>query len=264
MKKIIRAASREEYESNDWNIGNDGGIEDADDIYDVDDYIEDEDWDEVFDWAVEHHESTSPEIICKVRECYEKCIMQNMPEAALNLGTMYYTGRGVEQDYSKAFELYKLAADACSLRTICNLGYCYYYGRGRPVDYENAYYYYMLGATLYDDANCLYKLGDMYENGYYVEKNEKYACMLYKRALAQADESDVDCIGDIQFRLGKCWLRGIGTARIVEFAYPYLRSALENFYKRRKTDPFVGGLIKSAKEAIAEAEKELDSDILNK
>lgn len=47
-----------------------------------------------------------------VIECYEICKNQNMSDAALNLGALYYNGIHIKCDYKKAFESYKIAADA--------------------------------------------------------------------------------------------------------------------------------------------------------
>lgn len=235
------------------------------DFQELDQYIEDEDWDSVLYWAIEHHDTTDQDVADRVMEAYELCIEQDMPVAYLNLGTFYYNGVFVEQDFKKAYELYKVAADAGELRAICNCGYCFYYGRHQTVDYKEAFRYFNIGALLYDDVNCLYKLGDMYLNGYYVEKNEKYAVILYNRANEQCEVqqgSAEQCLADVQFRLGKCSLRGIGAKKDPEGANILLSLALAGFYKRRSTDPFVGGLIKSTKRLLAEAQAELDKEIM--
>ena len=44
-------------------------------------------------------------------------------------------------------------------------------------------------------------------------------------------------------------------------SYALLSLSLANFYKRRKTDMFVGSLIKDAKDLIAEAQRLLDQEI---
>lgn len=168
-KHIARIASKEEYladlpDNDDYEY---------DEFYDVNEYIALADWKNVLDWACEHHDTTDAEIAEKVIQCYELCIKQNMPMAYLNLGTFYYKGIFVEQDFEKAFELYKVAADAGIPEAICNCGYCFYYGRHQEVDYAEAYRYLSIGALLYNDVNCLYKIGDMYLDGYHVEKNEK-------------------------------------------------------------------------------------------
>lgn len=260
-KHIVREATAEEYENQPPAPPYyPGGIED--DLDEVNYYIEIEDWDEVLEWAIENHDCPHEEIHRKVIECYELCVKQEMPIAALNLGTFYYTGKGVELNYQKAYELYKIAADAGVLRAICNCGYCFYYGRHQDIDYGKAYDCFSLGALLYDDANCLYKLGDMYLNGYGADKNEKYAFILYQRALDHCIENHEDaiCAADVQFRIGKCLLYGVGTDKDIEKAHELLSLALVNFYKRRKTDNFVIKLIESTKELLAEVQTLLDKE----
>ena len=225
-------------------------------------YIESGDWVAVMTWAEEHHETTDFEIAAKVMECYKLCMAQNIPEAYLDLGTFYYNGVFVEQDYKKAFELYKVAADAGVLRAICNCGYCFYYGRHQEKDYVKAFEYFNKGALLFDDVNCLYKIGDMYLNGYATDKNENYAFIMYQRALDQIGENDMYCQADVYFRLGKCYLYGIGTEKDAEQANRFLAIALLGFYDRRRIDPFVKGLIASTKKMIDEARAELDGEIL--
>lgn len=235
----------------------------AEEIKIVDSYIMDSNWEAVYEWACERHDRPEFPMMEKVTSCYVLCMMHGMPLAALNLGTFYYTGRFYEQDYQRAFELYKIAADAGHPRAICNCGYCFYYGRHQDVDYSEAYRYFSLGALLYDDANCLYKLGDMYLNGYAVEKNERYAFQLYARALDQAQADDEQpAVADAQFRVGKCLLRGIGTDKNAEEAHTQLSLALINFYRRRKTDPFASGLIQKTKELILEAQNEIETEVI--
>ena len=54
-----------------------------------------------------------------------------------NLGAHYYGGgRGFEQNFGKAMELYNMAAENGNRQAQENLGYCYYYGRDTEVDYE--------------------------------------------------------------------------------------------------------------------------------
>ena len=263
-KHITRIATEEEYDAEVLPDPYDMDDYDDDETDEADYLIENECWDEVFEWASEHDDSEDPAVLRKVFECYELCMVRGMPFAACNLGTFYYSGRVVERDYRKAFELYKIAADAGEIRGICNCGYCFYYGRHQEPDYAEALRYFSLGALFYNDANCLYKLGDLYLNGYGVEKNEKYAWMLYVRSLVRCREAEDEnfCMADAQFRVGRCLLRGIGTEKDVESAHEELCCAIMNFYRRRRTDEFVGGLIRDTKELIAEAQEQLDGEII--
>lgn len=261
-KHILREATAEEYE-NQSPVHSFYGHDDLeDDLDEVNYYIQVEYWNAVFEWACENRDDPGERVLRKVLECFELCARHDIPEAALNLGTFYYTGRGVEQDYQKAYEFYKEAADAGVLRAICNCGYCFYYGRHQEIDYAKAYEYFSLGALLHNDANCLYKLGDLYLNGYGVSKNERYAFILYQRALRRSEEGgeDAACMADTQYRVGACYLDGVGTRKDTEKAHELLSMALVHFYRRRKTDPFVTESIRRTKALLAQAQAELDRE----
>ena len=132
-------------------------------------------------------------------------------DAMNDIGSQYYDGsHGFEQDFSKAVYCYKLAAEKGSRQAQENLGYCYYYGRNMPVDYEKAFHYFALGAF---DGHLisLYKIGDMYRNGYYVEKNLVEAYQIYSRCLdTMTDEAAPICAGPIFLRAGNALLHGEG------------------------------------------------------
>jgi|GEM_PF-1251821 len=262
-KHIIRAISLDEYENTD-EYSEELSPEDMDDLEIAEALIEAENYDGMYQWAYEHHErDDEPRIMAKVVQCYEECIRQNMPIAALNLGTLYYEGRYVRQDYQKAYELYKIAADAGEPKAISNLGFCYYYGRHQEIDYEKAYEYFLKGALLFGDASCLYKLGDMYLQGYYVDKNERYAYQLYERAMFEAygdDGRPQACIPDVMQRLGQCFLYGIGISPDVPKALTLLNNALTGFYYRKKEDPNAKILIEDTKNSIQEAMRILDEE----
>ncbi len=51
---------------------------------------------------------------------------------------MYYTGRGVEQDYDTAIEYYRKAADQGLPVAIFAVGDCYYLGNGAEKDIKQA------------------------------------------------------------------------------------------------------------------------------
>ena len=235
------------------------------DLMVLDALLEAENFDEALHWACDHHgELEHPEIMERVVEVYDILIDMGSPIAALNMGSMYYTGTYLEQDYKEAARLYTIAADAGEEEAICNLGYCYYYGRHQEVDYKKAYEYYSLGALMFRNPSCIYKLGDMYRNGYHVEKNEHHAIHLYFAAMnaAMADEYHGDAIADIDLRLGTAFLHSNVLEHDAENALFHLNRALTLFYQRRKNDPFVKGLIASTKDLIAEAVEELDAETI--
>ena len=147
-----------------------------------------------------------------IAELYEEEIASGNAEAMNDLGAQYYDGhRGFEQSFGKAMHYYHLAAQNGSRQAQENLGYCYYYGRDGKTDYEKAFHYFALGAF---DGHLisLYKIGDMYLNGYYVEKNEKEAFCIFSRCMqTMTDEAAERVAGPIYLRLGKMYLEGLGT-----------------------------------------------------
>ena len=143
---------------------------------------------------------------------YELEIRDGNHFAMNDLGACYYGGdRGFEQDFVKAMELYHMAAENGNRQAQENLGYCYYYGRNCEPDYEKAFHYFALGAF---DGHpvSLYKIGDMYNNGYYVEKNPKEAFIIYNHCLQTvSDDASKYISGPVHLRLGNMCLNGVGT-----------------------------------------------------
>ena len=213
-------------------------------------------------FAFEHPELVTDNITKRILRFYKIAVARNISRAMLNLGALHYNGVFVQRDFAKAVKLYKMAAGSddsnVAARAICNLGYCYYYGRSIAVDKEKAFSYFLKGTLLYNDPNCLYKLGDMYRYGEYVEKSEKMAYTLYKKAHSVHlcfDES----FADILVRLGECELYGIGTDQNVISAMKRLTLAEGHLYEKIhiKKDPFAQevltktkGLIKAAEEIL--------------
>ena len=104
----------------------------------------------------------------------------------------------------------------------------------------------------------------MYRDGKHVETNEKYAVILYFRALDAVNQPDADdfCRPDIFMRIGEIFLEGTVLDRDPKKALDFLMQALSGFYERRKTDPFVSGLISKVRQEIHDAESMLDDEIL--
>jgi TPR repeat protein len=57
---------------------------------------------------------------------------QGFPGAEVNLGTLYYEGKGVPRDYSQTLYWMRKAADQGDAQGEYNLGVLYAYGRGVP------------------------------------------------------------------------------------------------------------------------------------
>ncbi len=147
-------------------------------------------------------------------ELFEDAFDAGNAEAMNDLGAQYYDGsRGFEQDFSKAVRCYELAAENGSRQAQENLGYCYYYGRNMPVDYEKAFHYFALGA-FEGHLISLYKIGDMYAAGYYVQKNEKEAFLIYEHCIHSMTDAAAPIVaGPVFLRLARCYLDGKGTEK---------------------------------------------------
>lgn len=100
------------------------------------------------------------------------------------LGAMYYSGRGVTQDYAKSAEWYSMAAnqgDAAAqtmLGTLCTLG------RGVPQDYAKAVEWFGKSANQGDSAGQDF-LGQSYEGGIGVPQDYVLAYMWFNLAAAR-------------------------------------------------------------------------------
>ena len=97
------------------------------------------------------------------------------------LGDCYYFGRGTEQDYTKAAEMYAAAAEQGSAGAQYALGSMYLDGSGVKQDYSKAV---DLCTKAYEQGNmdaCV-TLGYMYENGYGVTRDMAKAVELYTEA----------------------------------------------------------------------------------
>lgn len=196
-------------------------------------------------------------------ELFQAAFESGNPEAMNDLGAQYYDGsRGFEQDFGKAVEYYDIAAQSGSRQAQENLGYCYYYGRNMPVDYEKAFHYFALGAF---DGHLisLYKIADMYANGYYVQKNEKEAFLIYDHcASMMTDEAAKFVAGPVFLRLGKCFLNGIGTEADAETALIcYQKAEVFLFDMVKRGDVMYKKSLKAAIDGQAKAREKLAKDL---
>jgi TPR repeat protein len=110
------------------------------------------------------------------------------------LGLMYYIGQGVEQDYQKAANWFKLAVAHADARADCQylLGAMHYTGRGIPQDYKMAVTLFTK-ASQQGHAEAQHLLGLMYL--YHVgglPKDSVLAYMLWNLAAAGGSEAAVD------------------------------------------------------------------------
>ena len=96
------------------------------------------------------------------------------------LARFYYDGRGVGQDYDKAFQYFKKDCDLGGKKSCAMAGSAYYLGKGTKEDLKLAKRYYEKACEM--SAIGCNKLGAMYEFGDGVPKNLSKAKELYGKA----------------------------------------------------------------------------------
>ncbi len=110
------------------------------------------------------------------------------PYASFELGCLYYFERYNHVDYAKAFKYFSKEENIGESNVM--LGECYYYGRGVKQDYEKAFHNLVKSALTDFSARSMYLIGDMYKNGYYVEQDILEANDLYWHAMRVAEKLD--------------------------------------------------------------------------
>ena len=171
-------------------------------------------------------EDLPPSLVKLARQMFETAAKAGNAEAMNELGALYYDGaKSFPQDYGKAREWFEKASEAGNEQATESLGYCLYYGRTGEPDYEKAFRCFAEGAIL-GRTNSLYKTGDMYMDGLFVEKNEDKAFRIYVRCLETMTEEEEDVVaGPVHLRLGKAYLRGTGTTENAFKALIHLQKA---------------------------------------
>ena len=137
-------------------------------------------------------------------------------EARNYIGTMYYSGRIVPQDFSRAKELYLQASQEGSTQALINLGYIYYYARcGGEPNYEQAFNCFSKASKIGNDdeiTEAMYKLSDMYDKGLFVRKQRRKAFSiveeLYEKELDKYDDEGFSqYLADLAIRMAKAYSR---------------------------------------------------------
>lgn len=249
---ILNAIDEEEYpeitEVISYNIGDEGEV-----------------FEDAFAIACELHEADNAKVFPAVvadflREVYLEEIENNNADAACNLGSLYYTGRIGSRDFEQAVKYYTIAADGGCRAAQENLGYCYYYGRTGEKDYKKAFHYFALGA--FDGhLNSLYKIGDMYRNGFYVDKSEIEAFRIYQHCLETLTEEALPLVGaDIMMRMGDCYFDGVGVETDFRKALSFYQKAEELYYDRLMRGDY---LIKRCYEKVIERQSQTRQALQN-
>ncbi len=168
----------------------------------------------------------------KAVEWYRKAAEQGYALAQCNLGVCYANGQGVKQDYTEAVKWYRKAAEQGYARAQRNLGGCYYKGEGVKQDYSEAAKWYRKAAEQ-GNASAQCNLGACYCNGQGVKQDYTEAVKWYRKAAEQGDAT-------AQCNLGGCYDNGHGVKQDRDEAIKWWRKAAEQGDARAKA--YLGGL----------------------
>ena len=155
----------------------------------------------------------------KAFQLFKKAADLGNVEALNNLGYMYFRGEGIPKDYKKACELYEQAAVNGSVLAANNLGSMYRDGNGVAQDYKKAFELYEQAAEQ-DYGWAIYNLGLMYSKGMGMRADYLKAVELYEKA---ADLGNVDALNN----LGYMYAQGQGVAKNIQKAIELYEKAAE-------------------------------------
>ncbi len=151
-------------------------------------------------WAGSYHPGLGKDD-AKAFIWYRKAAAQGHAQAQCNIGWMYETGRGVEQNVEQAVVWYQKAAEQEDTTAQCNLGLMYESGRGIEKNAEKAVVWYRKAAQQ-GDARGQYNLGNMYRDGRGIEQKEELAVAWYLKAAEQGYAS-AQCHLGYQYDIGQ-------------------------------------------------------------
>ena len=190
-----------------------------------------------------------PDLVERAVHYYECAAKQGNSNAMINLGIIYrWGGKGVACDIEKFFFWIKQAAAMLNPIAYQFLGYHYEHMGCSDLDDDAtndkaAFDCFFKGAML-DDPESMYKVGDMYFTGEFVDEDQKFAFTLYKSSEKLSDHSSAA----INLRLGECYCMGMGTEQNLIEARKRLEDAIrkyENTASKEVPELFIEGYNKA-------------------
>ena len=160
---------------------------------------------------------------------WTKAINGGNAVAMCKLGYCYSKGNfGLTQSYSKANELYALAAEKGHANARCSLGYNYRYGRGVTIDYNHCVEL-MEQSAKQGEVKAQFNLCHLYRNGSLDNENgnpmtiPKNLPLHFKWALASAEQGHIRG----QSYTGNCYEEGWGVEQNYASAFEWYMKAAE-------------------------------------
>ena len=145
---------------------------------------------------------------------------QGVVEAQAALGSMYFLGQGVRQDYFKAAQWLEKAASQGVVEAQYLLGTMYAEGQGVRQDYAKAVEWLEKAANQGEDA-AQYFLGQLYNKGAGVRQNYATAKKWHEKAASQGNARS-------QARLGAMYYEGRGVRQDYVVAKEWFGKSCDN------------------------------------
>mmetsp|Transcript_1276 Transcript_1276/g.3756 ORF Transcript_1276/g.3756 Transcript_1276/m.3756 type:complete len:852 (-) Transcript_1276:1809-4364(-) len=138
------------------------------------------------------------------------------------VGQFYLFGRGVEQDFGRAHQLFERAADLGDPRAHAFLGFMYYTGVGVEKNNETAFEHFKTAARSREPAGHQ-GLGVAYRYGAGVEQNYQEAYRNFRQAAEKG-------VGEAFYNLGVMHLEGLGVEQSNKQAFDHFRQSADRFH----------------------------------
>lgn len=164
-----------------------------------------------------HYENKGVKEDAEAVNRYRLAAEQGEASAQYMLGSMYYYGDGVAQNYAEAIKWYRLAGGQGQELAQCCLGFMYEKGKGVKQDHAEAVKWYRIAAEQ-GEVTAQSNLGNMYSKGDGVQQDYAESVKWYRLAAAQGNAS-------AQNNLGVCYADGQGVRQNYDEAIKWYRLA---------------------------------------
>ena len=148
-----------------------------------------------------------------------KTLAKKEPFAQYKLAWIYYYGKGIEQNFEKAFYWFQKSAEQGEPFAQNKLAWMYDKGIGVEQNLEQSIYWYQKSAVQ-GFALAQYNLALMYQEGEGVEKDLEKAFYWYQKSAVQGD-------ADAQYNLALMYDKGRGVEKNLEQAFYWYQKSAE-------------------------------------
>lgn len=161
-------------------------------------------------------------------KCFLKAAELGYTGAYIEIGDMYYYGRGTAVNYSEAARWYQKAVDEADCEAYKKIAVMYHYGRGVDKDirkaigfYNEAIEYYKVGIEM-QFARAAEELGSLYESAPEGIRSYNLAMLYYEKAAELGSTKAM-----IYEKLGLAYGEGIGRPVSKKKAFQFYKKAVE-------------------------------------